>query len=164
MSNNKTKKGSQYSALDIAKFFIWKSQQENRRISNKKLQKLLYYSQAWSLVLDNKPLFDDKIEAWVHGPAIKSVYREFKRFGFNPIEIKVDEEDIEVLKNSEVLNSVWNVYGNYDANYLEYLTHSEDPWQNARESLEFDRNSDIEISLEAMKSYYSSLLEKSKDE
>ena len=28
-----------------------------------KLQKLLYYSQAWSLVWDEKPLFPERIEA-----------------------------------------------------------------------------------------------------
>ncbi len=29
-----------------------------------KLQKLVYYSQAWGLVWDEEPLFPERIEAW----------------------------------------------------------------------------------------------------
>jgi len=57
----------------IADYFIYKGKEENKPITNKKLQKLLYYSQAWYLVFNKKPLFKDKIEAWVHGPAIRTI-------------------------------------------------------------------------------------------
>jgi hypothetical protein len=33
-----------------------------------KLHKILYYCQAWSLVWDDKPLFRERIEAWVTVP------------------------------------------------------------------------------------------------
>jgi uncharacterized phage-associated protein len=32
-----------------------------------KLQKLLYYSQAWHLVWEDTPLFTARIEAWIDG-------------------------------------------------------------------------------------------------
>ena len=39
-----------------------------------KLQKLIYYSQAWSLVWDEKPLFAERIEAWANGPVCPDLY------------------------------------------------------------------------------------------
>jgi len=39
-----------------------------------KLQKLVYYAQAWSLVWDEEPLFNDRIEAWANGPVVKTLY------------------------------------------------------------------------------------------
>src|ERR1700733_13492521 len=39
-----------------------------------KLQKLVYYSQAWSLVWDQRPLFADRIEAWANGPVCPNLY------------------------------------------------------------------------------------------
>jgi uncharacterized phage-associated protein len=39
-----------------------------------KLQKLIYYSQAWSLVWDERPLFNERIEAWANGPVCPDLY------------------------------------------------------------------------------------------
>lgn len=51
-------------ALDIAKYIL------DRRgpMTAMKLQKLVYYARAWSLVWDEKPLFRSRIEAWANGP------------------------------------------------------------------------------------------------
>jgi uncharacterized phage-associated protein len=73
------------SVLDIGRYFIYLANQNHKPITNKKLQKLVYYSQAWSLVLNNKKLFNEPIEAWVHGPAVRSLYCRYKNFGFSPI-------------------------------------------------------------------------------
>jgi uncharacterized phage-associated protein len=151
-------------ALIVAEYFIDKANKEKRPITNKKLQKLVYYSQAWSLVLNNKKLFNEKIEAWIHGPAIKSVYMEYKSFGFNPIQKEVD---CELLKNlssesKKLLNNIWSVYGGLDAGYLELLTHNEMPWKEAREGLQSSEKSENEISLKRIKEFYSKKLELSK--
>lgn len=148
-------------AFSIAEYFIYKANQEKKSITNKKLQKLVYYAQAWSLVLTNKKLFDEKIEAWVHGPAIKSLYVKYKNFGFNPIQKEADNSSLKTLsiKNKKLLDSVWSVYGGLDADYLEMLTHSENPWKEAREGLQTSESSKNEISLKTMKSFYSQKLE-----
>jgi hypothetical protein len=44
-----------------------------------KLQKLVYYCQAWSLVWEDEPLFDSRIEAWVNGPVCPELYRAHRR-------------------------------------------------------------------------------------
>ena len=108
-----------------------------------------------------KKLFNEKIEAWVHGPAIKSVYIKYKDFGFNPIEKETDRDVIKSISadSQKLLDSVWSVYGNLDAGYLEMLTHSEKPWQEAREGLQSSENSENEISLKTMKKFYTQKLQ-----
>ena len=153
-----TKNTTKNTALNIAKYFLWKANQEGKPITNKKLQKLVYYSQAWNLVLKGKPLYKDDIEAWVQGPVIKSVYDYFKKYTYNPITLKLDATITEKVPNKDILDEVWRVYGKLDADYLESLTHNEKPWQEAREHLSPQENSSITISLDSMQSYYSSLL------
>lgn len=151
-------------AEDVAEYFIYLSlKDKSKGISNKKLQKLVYYAQAWSLALIGKPLFSEKFEAWIHGPAIPSLYRKFKQFGFKPVESQKPNFNPSTLPHTDILDEVWRVYGKYDANYLEILTHQEEPWITAREALEFDLSSSNEISLELMKNYYSQKLKKASD-
>ena len=146
-------------AEDVAEYFIYLSlKSEKRGISNKKLQKLVYYAQAWSLALKGKPLFSEKIEAWIHGPAIPSLYRKFKKFGFKPVESQNPDFNPLNFPHTEIVEEVWRVYGKYDANYLEILTHQEEPWIHAREALEFEQSSSNEISFELMKEFYSQKL------
>ncbi|MBD3362697.1 DUF4065 domain-containing protein [Candidatus Dojkabacteria bacterium] len=158
---NKPKKQKTKSALDIAKFFIWKASKEGKSITNKQLQKLLYYSQAWHLVYKEEPIFKEEIEAWVHGPAIKVVYNKYKKYGYRPIELKVNDAEISDIPNQDLLEEIWRVYGKYDGDYLEQLSHNEDPWQNARGQIHASVSSNNVISLEDMKAYYSSLIKKS---
>ncbi|MEK7609308.1 MAG: type II toxin-antitoxin system antitoxin SocA domain-containing protein [Patescibacteria group bacterium] len=149
-------------AQDVGRYFLYLANQEKKPIpiTNKKLQKLVYYAQAWSLVLNNKKLFSEPIEAWVHGPAIRSLYVQYKKFGFEPIQEEIKPNTINVSgKTKELLDTVWNAYGKLDAGYLEMLTHSEKPWQEAREGLQSSESSDNEISLKSMKSYYSEKME-----
>jgi len=144
------------SVNEVAEYFIWKSAQENRIITNKKLQKLVYYSQAWSVVLKNKKSFSEKIEAWVHGPAVRELYVKYKEFGFQPIRKEVDEKVISKIaaEDKKLLDSVWKAYGGFDSSYLEMLTHSEKPWQDAREGLLQHQNSSNEISVTSLRDFY----------
>ncbi|MCL5435238.1 MAG: DUF4065 domain-containing protein [Patescibacteria group bacterium] len=143
-------------AILIAKYFIFKNAKDKRNLTNKKLQKLLYYAQAWNLVFNNKKLFNNEIEAWIHGPAVRSIYTRYKVFGFNNIEDKIDENEFKNLTKDElrVLDTVWEVYGKYDAGYLEELTHSEEPWIKTRNNLLPYEGSTRVIPTALMKAYY----------
>jgi len=147
---------SENKVMIIADYFVYKNTQEQRGLTNKKLQKLLYYAQAWSLVINDVKLFDDNIEAWVHGPAVPSVYFSFKDYGFKEITKEVEPKEFSNLskKEIELLDNIWDVYGKLDGNYLELLTHNEQPWQEARKELKEYENSHNTISLELMKSFY----------
>lgn len=147
-------------ALDVGRYFIYLSNQEKKPITNKKLQKLVYYAQAWSLALNNKKLFNEPIQAWVHGPAVRSLYVQYKEFGFSPIQEDIKEASVKNIsgKTKELLDEVWGVYGKLDSSYLEMLTHSEKPWQEARDGLQGSEKSQVEISPKVMKSYYAEKL------
>lgn len=121
------------SIFDIANWFL---QQE--QMSDKKLQKLCYYSYAWGVALLNRPLFDDtRFEAWAHGPVSPELYQECKRYGWSPIpQNKFSEAHAIKDKDiSELLESIWLTYGDKDANELEALTHRESPWKIARNGI-----------------------------
>ena len=142
---------------NVADFFIANAHNSNRLVSNKKLQKLVYYAQAWSLVFNKEKLFEEPIEAWIHGPAIRCLYSQYKKYGFSSITDKVAVPEFD-KKRLAVLNEVWAVYGKYDADYLEVLTHNEEPWIVARQNVEEDQRSDHAIDLDLMQSYYSGLI------
>lgn len=142
---------------NTADYFIIKSNEDGLVITNKKLQKLAYYAQAWNLVLNNgSPLFDDPIEAWMHGPAIRALWHKYRENGFSPIAAKPKTPTFSD-DESFVLSEVWRVYGRHDADYLEALTHSEEPWLNARRGLDASDSSSIVIDINQMKDYYTRL-------
>lgn len=146
--------------LNIAKYFIQLGEKAGRKVTNKKLQKLLYYAQAWSLVLEGKPMFKEDLEAWIHGPVVPKVYYHYKQFGFGAISDDTKIESAPIGPYKRVLDEVWKVYGKYDADYLELLTHSEDPWMFARNELDANKASQAVISTDLMLAYYSSMFQR----
>jgi len=153
----------QVKVMDVANYFIHLSNQSKSTISNKKLQKLVYYAQVWSLVLNDEKLFSERIEAWVHGPAIPVVYKKFKGFEFNPIMIDTSKlAFVFTSKQKKLLDSIWSIYGKHTAGYLEALTHSELPWQEARKDVSASEASSNIISLKTAKQFYAGKLEESR--
>lgn len=127
-----------YSAFDVAKYFLVKD-----TMSPKKLQKIVYYAYGWTLALLNDTiddlhfrLFANRIEAWVHGPVVPDLYHHYKEFGWKDIP-KLDKYDGPIFSPDieDILNQVWDVYGNFSANQLEMLSHREMPWVNARNGI-----------------------------
>lgn len=49
--------------LDVASYIL----EKQGGTTAMKLQKLCYYSKAWHLVWEERPLFTNRIEAWVNG-------------------------------------------------------------------------------------------------
>lgn len=158
------KKSQKEKAILMAEYFIKKNEKDQKGLDNKKIQKLLYYSQAWNLVFNNKGLFPNKIEAWVHGPAIPEVYRAFREFDFSRPHPEISEENFKIIagKERKILDLVWRVYGKYDSNYLEALVHNELPWQEARKGLSVIEPSQNVISEKKMKEYYEQKLKEAK--
>ena len=57
-------------AIDVADYILAKK----GTMSAMKLQKLVYYAQAWHLVWEDKELFPEEIQAWANGPVVPSLY------------------------------------------------------------------------------------------
>ena len=151
--------GHYTSAHTVADFVIAFSHEHGDPVSNLKLQKLLYYTQAWFLALYDRPLFDERIEAWVHGPAVPPVYGNFKEWTWQPITREVNYPDLPNEQIASHLSEVMDVYGELTAYQPEKLTHSEDPWKNARKGLPPDALSHEIISHDDMKRYYRAVAE-----
>jgi len=144
-------------ALTITKYFLYKANQEGDLITNLKMQKLLYYAQAWYLVNFGKTLFDDQILAWNLGPVIKSVYDEYKEFRHTPIIFEDDSGEILKQFDKEDLNFLdefYDQFSGYSAHDLVNMSHNEEPWKKA-----YKTASQI-IDPEIMKDFYTKLYEK----
>lgn len=139
----------------IAKYIILNSE----RISNLKLQKLLYYAQGWRLGLTGDPLFREEIQAWVHGPVVPAVFREYKDFRWQTIAKPTDPI---VLPNGEArhIQSVLKAYGSFAAEQLERLSHTEAPWRDARPGLADSEPSTAVISHESMRDFFAAKTQK----
>lgn len=153
-----------YTSKQIADWILSKTNVESGdTISPLKLQKLLYYCQAWHLTVFDEPLFNDKIEAWAHGPVVPTQYSRFAYILRNDhIKIKSINLDIPTFSESTagLLDEVISLYGEHSANYLEQLTHGEKPWIDARAGIEPWRASNAEITHASMVEFYSSFLNK----
>ncbi len=150
----------------IVDYFIALSNETGNLLSNLKLQKLLYYAQAWHLAYFETRLFEGTFQAWVHGPVLPEVYSELRHFGWRPIaKDSLNQEYIEHFCNEivspeqcELLQDVVDEYFGLTAFELEKLTHSEKPWQLARTGLAKDEPSDNIISDRSMIEYYKEFL------
>lgn len=146
---------------DIADYFIAVSNASESLITNLKLQKLVYYAQAWYLAIYKKPIFEEDFQAWVHGPVLVDLYNEYKDLKWYPIQRDdLTEERLVSLKAqfspelNQLLEEVVDEYFVLDAYALEYQTHREDPWLNARNGIPNDEPSTAIITKDSMQAYY----------
>jgi uncharacterized phage-associated protein len=123
-------------------------------VTTKKLQKLVYYTQAWHLVFENERIFNSRIEAWVQGPVVPHLYHQHKRF----YEVsRWENGNPERLSRTEMKTVDWVVrqYGEFSAEALSRMTHMEVPWVAARGVSADNEPSTEEIDLRHMAVYYS---------
>jgi uncharacterized phage-associated protein len=140
--------------FDVAKYILL----HTGPITTMKLQKLVYYSQAWSLVWDDRSMFDEPIEAWVNGPVVPALYQAHRgAYIINADVISGDIDQLDITAR-ETIDAVLSGYGEKSAQWLIDLTHAEDPWIIARNGLPAGVPCNNEIKLADMAEYYSSLL------
>lgn len=146
------------SVVDVAKYILDKLPD----MTAMKLQKLVYYSQAWSLVWDEEPLFDAPIEAWANGPVVRELYDLHKgQFKVIPSSINGNPSKLTGLQ-IETIDAVLVFYGDKTGQWLSDLAHMEDPWKIARESeglADGEKGSPV-IELSDMSEYYGGLVQK----
>ena len=142
------------SALQVAKYIVKKQ----KSVTTMKLQKLVYYCQAWSMVWEEIPLFKEKIQAWANGPVCPELFKFHKgRYVLTPSDFS-DVEDFDFTdKQKATMDKVLKFYGDKEPNWLSELTHKEAPWKNARVNIKMGEHSEKEITLESMQEYYGGL-------
>lgn len=146
------------SVIDIAECILKKTGD----ITAMKLQKLVYYTQAWHLVIYEKPAFDEKIEAWANGPVVPFLFSIHRKHFI----VKTVNGTCSKVSSSvkAIIETVVKIYGKKTALELSDLSHSEAPWKNARVGVEPGANCKKEITQQAIYDYYSTLTYNGKKE
>jgi prophage ps3 protein 01 len=155
-----------YNVLDICHYVINYCNDKGYSISNLKLQKLLYFIQAYFLISTNKACFHEDIEAWNFGPVIREAYMEYKKYGGLDIPhldsyLVIDKNNLWDLKripintdmiskkHKQMINDVVDKFSPYSATDLVDLTHRQAPWKNA-----YVPHKNNIITLDALKEYF----------
>ncbi|BBF23599.1 Panacea domain-containing protein [Sutterella megalosphaeroides] len=117
--------------FDVAEYFLSKTEEDaGDVISNLKLQKLVYYAQGFCLAMYGRPLFNERIDAWQHGPVCPALYHKYKENGSLGIPAPTDVDFRKFSKeDSELMDEVYEVYGQFSAWKLRNMTHEEAPWK-----------------------------------
>lgn len=161
-----------YDVLDVCRYVINYSDEKDYGISNLKLQKILYFIQAYFLMEKESPCFQEKIEAWDFGPVIPKAYREYKQYASSNIpkiasfikspSIKFEgdeiiwkedripyQDNIIIESDKRLIQKVVDNFSGYSATDLVIITHKQDPWKNA-----YVKGETNEITIESIKGYF----------
>jgi uncharacterized phage-associated protein len=134
-------------ATAIANEFLRKPQAAGR-LTQMQLLKLAYIAHGWNLAVNGAPLLAEQVRAWDYGPVVPDLYDHVKFYGTGPVMRPITPSDNEVyrffkgvrpseepyqaeLSSSErdVIDRVWNRYGQYSGFKLSDLTHKPGtPW------------------------------------
>ncbi|MGH9091436.1 MAG: Panacea domain-containing protein [Acidimicrobiales bacterium] len=121
-----------------------------------KLQKLVYYSQAWHLAWDGEQLFEEDIEAWAGGPVVRSLYSRH-RGQYAVTRWPWGSSDNLTASERETVRIVVDAYGRLTGRQLSALTHRERPWRDARGDLAPGERGDRVITPGDIADYYAGL-------
>lgn len=139
-------------ALDVAAYILSRL----GPLPAAKLHKLVYYCQAWSLVWDKRPLYNERIEVWSSGPIIPELYAHHrKRSVVDSVPGNHERLDRDAR---DTVDAVILFYGVRTPQWLSDLVNREDPWRNVRQGIPEGAESNVPITLESMAEYYGSLM------
>ena len=157
-----------YDVLEVCRHIIRYSNLHDYGVSNQKLQKLLYFIQAYFLIAspDKRPCFHEAIEAWDFGPVVPEAYHEFKQFGSMDIPFKdffldysseniFDVKRVPFIDNiisetdKTLIDAVIEKFKYYTATDLVKITHNQRPWQEANA-----RKYNREITKNSLREYF----------
>lgn len=145
---------------DIVDYIILsvKSEDNNASLINLKLQKLLYYIQAWSYGINKRPMFNGEFEAWIHGPVNREIYNRFNSTKFLYSEIELEDcknKNVHLSSDdAEFIDFILENYLKYSGAELERLSHTEKPWIKTRNKLDNNERCNEIILPKLMKEYY----------
>lgn len=148
----------------ICDFIIIEATKYGKSLNQMKLQKLLYYSDAWYIAFFKKPLFEEKFQAWIHGPISPQVYDRFANS--KDLYSMVTKEDVSGSFSFENIpkpvkthiRNTLKVYHKFSGSELEEMSHQEGPWIKAREGYGPTQSCKVELDKEFTGKYYAARL------
>lgn len=145
---------------DACDYIILKTTEAGEHINLLKLQKLMYYVQAWHLAFEGSPLFNGRFQAWIHGPVSRDLYDRFRETKslyseVTPKDVR-DEFNPALLSEQDRLHidSVLEEYAGLSGTQLEEMTHREAPWIEARKGFRPSERCEVLLDETLMGSYY----------
>lgn len=147
------KKGVYVSSLLIGNWFLNQADRDSgEAITHLKLQKLVYYAEAWFLANFDRTLIDENLQAWAHGPVSPTLYSKYRDKGWDalpPERPRALPDDL-----TGFLAEIYEQYGQFGAKRLEALTHKELPWKTARGDLPPEAKCTTPIDRLLMRNFY----------
>jgi uncharacterized phage-associated protein len=137
------------SVVDVAEAILSRHEEP---LSTFSLHKLVVYAQAYHLAFHGEPLFTERIEAWVNGPAVPDLYRAHVR-AFAITTVRGDPDALNAGQR-ESIDRILAFYGGHPGDWLVAQTHLEAPWLRAREGLGENERGNREITVGALRDYY----------
>jgi uncharacterized phage-associated protein len=152
---------------DACDYIIVRLTEDGGFLNVLKLHKLLYYCQAWSLAFGRGPLFpQNDFQAWVHGPVSRAVYDRFvlNKAMYTPVAMADVRQDFNPMALAEedrgLINSILEVYAPLSGDQLEEMTHTEEPWIEARAGVPPSARCENSIRNETMQRFYGERLQR----
>lgn len=140
-----------YPAEGIAKYIIWHEWEAKRPVSNLRLQKLLYFIQAYFIIIKNEPLFKDKIYGWECGPVVLEIYEKYRKYGSMIIQnIEAYSDPPIFKKDKELIDLMLEECASKSNTELLNITLNQLPWRMANAGYTANR----EITIDSMKKYF----------
>jgi uncharacterized phage-associated protein len=140
--------------FDVARFIT----DELGEMTAMKLQKLMYYAQAWNLVWEEEPLFETDFQAWANGPVIPELYAVHRgRFKVDASLFEAGNSNALSERQQANVRKVLGFYGTKTAQWLSNVSHQENPWKAAREGFAPGALCSVVIPKAAIHEYYSAL-------
>lgn len=146
-------KGQVLAPTTIATWFINRADRAaGEAITHLKVQKLVYYADAWYLANFDRPLVKEEFEAWAHGPVARAVFQKYRDNGYEALPPeRARTVPAEVVS---FLEAIHKEYGKFGAKTLERMTHKEDPWKVTRGDLPPEAKCDRPITKLLTRNYY----------
>lgn len=123
-------------------------------ITTMKLQKLVFYCQAWHLAFTSAPLFSEEIQAWARGPVVPQLHRHH-RGRYEVADWPAGNPDNLDATERRTVDWVIEQYNGFSAEALSRMTHQEIPWVVARGVTADGEKSSEPISHDQMRAFYS---------
>jgi len=114
-----------YKMTDVASYICSRYMRENnKRIDEMKLHKLMYFAQREALVQTNDILFQNEFEAWKYGPVLPVLRGLYKQDAF--------DYDYSNAYLDRIMDNVFSEYAHILPWSLSMISHGEESWKRAR--------------------------------
>lgn len=134
-------------------------------MSHLKIQKILFYIQAYHLAYFDKPIIEDDFQAWVHGPVSRKIYDSAKDLSILHTELQFvleqnEKSPIDIVNHTltssqiELIDDVIDELKSLSGLQLENMTHSEQPWLFARRGYEAGERCNVIIPNDLIRDFY----------